>query len=81
MGSVYAGVNEVSGERAAIKVLAAHLVDDANFVERFKIEVETLKKLLHPNIVQHFAYGEDDGNRCYVMELVEGRSWQDTMQA
>ena len=81
MGSVYAGVNEETGERAAIKVLAAHLVDDANFVERFKIEVETLKKLLHPNIVQLFAYGEEDGNLFYVMELVEGRSLQDELQA
>lgn len=81
MGSVYAGVNEETGERAAIKVLAAHLVDDANFVERFKIEVETLKKLLHPNIVQLYAYGEEDGNLFYVMELVEGRSLQDELQA
>ncbi|MFN0017056.1 MAG: serine/threonine-protein kinase [Pirellulaceae bacterium] len=81
MGSVYAGINEQTGERAAIKVLAAHLVDDANFVERFKVEVETLKKLLHPNIVQLFAYGEEDGNLFYVMELVEGRSLQDELQA
>lgn len=81
MGSVYAGVNEETGERAAIKVLAAHLIDDANFVERFKIEVETLKKLLHPNIVQLYAYGEEDGNLFYVMELVEGRSLQDELQA
>ncbi|MBC7855126.1 MAG: serine/threonine protein kinase [Pirellulaceae bacterium] len=81
MGSVYVGVNGETGERAAIKVLAPHLVDDANFVERFKIEVETLKKLLHPNIVQLFAYGEEDGNLFYVMELVEGRSLQDELQA
>ena len=81
MGSVYAGVNEETGQRAAIKVLAAHLADDTNFVERFKIEVETLKKLLHPNIVQLFAYGEEDGNLFYVMELVEGRSLQDELQA
>jgi serine/threonine-protein kinase len=81
MGSVYAGVNEQTGQRAAIKVLAAHLADDSNFVERFKVEVETLKKLLHPNIVQLFAYGEEDGNLFYVMELVEGRSLQDELQA
>jgi serine/threonine protein kinase len=81
MGSVYVGVNEETGERAAIKVLAAHLVDDANFVERFKVEVETLKKLLHPNIVQLFAYGEEDGNLFYVMEIVEGRSLQDELLA
>lgn len=81
MGSVYAGLNEQTGERAAIKVLAAHLSDDTSFVERFKVEVETLKKLLHPNIVQLFAYGEEDGNLFYVMELVEGRSLQDELQA
>ena len=81
MGSVYAGVHEQTGEKAAIKVLAAHLADDVNFVERFKVEVETLKKLLHPNIVQLFAYGEEDGNLFYVMEMVEGRSLQDELQA
>ncbi len=81
MGSVYAGVNEETNERAAIKVLAAHLSDDSNFVERFKVEVETLKKLLHPNIVQLFAYGEEDGHLFYVMELVSGRSLQDELQA
>jgi serine/threonine-protein kinase len=81
MGSVYAGVNEETNQRAAIKVLAGHLSDDSNFVERFKVEVETLKKLLHPNIVQLFAYGEEDGNLFYVMELVEGRSLQDELQA
>lgn len=81
MGSVYAGVDMETGQRAAVKVLAAHLVDDANFVERFKVEVETLKKLLHPNIVQLFAYGEEDGNLFYVMEMIEGRSLQDELQA
>jgi eukaryotic-like serine/threonine-protein kinase len=81
MGSVYAGVNMETGRRAAVKVLAAHLADDANFVERFKVEVETLKKLLHPNIVQLFGYGEEDSNLFYVMELIEGRSLQEELQA
>jgi eukaryotic-like serine/threonine-protein kinase len=81
MGSVYSGVDEQTGQRAAIKVLAAHLSDDSNFVERFKIEVETLKKLLHANIVQLYAYGEEDGHLFYVMELVDGRSLQDELLA
>ncbi len=81
MGSVYAGVHGQTGERAAVKVLAVHLSDDVNFVERFKAEVETLKKLLHPNIVTLHGYGADDGYLFYVMELIEGRSLQDELQA
>lgn len=81
MGSVYVGVNEKDGQRAAVKVLSPHLADDFNFRERFKAEVETLKKLLHPNIVRLFGYGEEDGHLYYVMELVDGRSLQDELAA
>src|SRR5262245_64743113 len=79
MGAVYVGLNEQSGERAAVKVLSGHLADDDNFRERFKQEIETLKRLLHPNIVQLFGYGEEDGHLFYVMELVEGHSLQDEL--
>jgi serine/threonine-protein kinase len=81
MGAVYAAVNEATGERAAVKVLNPVLADDLNFRERFKSEVETLKKLLHPGIVRLFAYGEQDDYLFYVMELVEGRSLQDELIA
>src|SRR5687768_14221345 len=81
MGAVYVGRNVETGQRAALKVLNPILADDANFCERFKLEVETLKKLLHPNIVQLFAYGEQDDHLFYVMELVEGRSLQDELIA
>jgi serine/threonine-protein kinase len=81
MGAVYAARNATTGEEAAVKLLAPHLTDDANFRERFKIEVETLKKLLHPNIVQLFGYGEEAGHLFYAMELVPGRSLQDELNA
>ena len=81
MGAVYAAHNVETAQRAAVKVLNPVLADDANFRERFKLEVETLKKLLHPNIVQLFAYGEEDDHLFYVMELVEGRSLQDELIA
>lgn len=81
MGAVFIGVHENSGQRVAVKVLSAHLSDDAAFRERFKIEVETLKRLLHPNIVQLFGFGEEDGYLFYSMELVEGRSLQDELLA
>lgn len=81
MGAVYAGVNEETGERAALKVLSPVLADDPGFRERFKAEIETLKKLRQPNIVQLYGYGEHDGHLFYAMELVEGRNLQDEMQA
>lgn len=81
MGSVYVGIHEVTGERAAIKVLAITLADDPNFRARFMSEIETLKQLRHPNIVQLFGDGEQDGQLFYVMELVEGQSLQEILQA
>jgi serine/threonine-protein kinase len=81
MGAVYVGLHEQTGERAAVKVLSGHLADDEAFRERFKIEVETLKRLSHPNIVQLSGYGEDDGHLFYVMELIKGRSLHDELAA
>lgn len=80
MGAVYIGETE-QNERAAIKVLSPALSDEPGFRERFKGEVETLKRLLHPNIVQLFGFGEDDGHLFYSMELVEGRSLQEELSA
>jgi serine/threonine-protein kinase len=82
MGAVFLGVHDSTGERAAVKVLAPNLADDALFRERFKSEVETLKKLLHPNIVRLHAWGEEEnGNLYYVMEYVPGRNLQDELAA
>lgn len=78
MGAVYAGVGE-SGERVALKILQPDLAADENFRERFQAEIESLKKLRHPRIVELFGYGEQDGNLFYAMELVEGGSLQDEL--
>jgi serine/threonine-protein kinase len=81
MGSVYAGVHTETGERAAIKALALTLADDRNFRARFMAEIETLKQLRHPNIVEIIGDGEQDGQLYFVMELVEGQSLQEILQA
>src|SRR3954469_24672366 len=79
MGAVYAAVNEATDEKAAVKLLAGHLADDEAFRLRFKQEIESLKRLLHPHIVQLYGYGEEDGHLYYAMELVEGRTLQDEL--
>ena len=81
IGAVHVGRHETSGERAAIKLLSAHLADDETFRQRFKQEIDALKLLLHPHIVQLHGYGEEEGHLYYVMELVEGRSLQEELSA
>jgi serine/threonine-protein kinase len=74
MGAVYEAVEPRSGKAVAIKVLAAHLADDAGVRSRFETEIATLKSLQHPGIVQLLAYGEDDGQPYFAMELVRGQA-------
>jgi eukaryotic-like serine/threonine-protein kinase len=60
----------------AVKLLAEHLADDPTFVSRFRREALAAARLVHPNIVQVFDFGFDEGTHQHfiVMEHVEGRS-------
>jgi serine/threonine protein kinase len=80
MGTVYEGFNLETGERAAVKLLAAPLALEEGFRERFEAEIETLRKLNHPNIVRLFGFGEQDQHRFYAMELVDGDSLEQELQ-
>ncbi len=80
MGTVYAAQDESTGEFAAVKVLSPALASDESFRERFAAEIESLKKLQHPNIVRLTGFGEQDGHLFYVMELVEGNSLQEELR-
>ncbi|MBL7041533.1 MAG: serine/threonine protein kinase [Pirellulaceae bacterium] len=81
MGTVYSGVHRETGEQTAIKVLSDVLAADPRFRERFRGEVETLKKLRHKNIVTLHGYGEEDGRLFFVMELVHGQSLELDLRA
>ena len=80
MGTVYAGVDADAGTRAAIKVLQPALAERESFRARFAAEVETLKKLRHPTIVELYGFGEHDGHMFYAMELVEGTNLQEELR-
>jgi eukaryotic-like serine/threonine-protein kinase len=60
----------------AIKLLAEHLADDPTFVSRFRREALAAARLVHPNIVQVFDFGFDEGHHQHfiVMEQVPGHS-------
>jgi serine/threonine-protein kinase len=60
----------------AVKLLAEHLAEDAAFVSRFRREALAAARLVHPNIVQVFDFGLDEGTHrnFIVMEFVDGQS-------
>lgn len=74
MGTVYKGVHARSGDVVAIKVIAGSIADEPRFRRRFTAEIETLKRLKHPHIVQLIGHGEERGLLFYAMEYVEGHS-------
>jgi eukaryotic-like serine/threonine-protein kinase len=77
MGTVYEGVNLETGESAAVKVLSVELGHDPDFRNRFASEIETLRRLNHPNIVRLFGFGEQEDELFYAMELVDGVSLEE----
>ena len=80
MGTVYEGVHRETGEPAAVKLLSAALAQEEGFRIRFEAEIETLRKLNHPNIVRLFGFGEQDGHLFYAMELVDGNSLEEELR-
>jgi len=80
MGAVYEAVNEETGEPAAVKILSATLSNHGGFRQRFEAEIETLRKLHHPNIVRLFGFGEQDRLLFYAMELVDGNNLEQELE-
>jgi serine/threonine protein kinase len=79
MAVVYLARDDELERPVAIKVLAGHLADDAAFRDRFVREARLAAQLSHPNVVQIYDAGEDDGNPYIVMEYVDGRSLADEL--
>jgi len=80
MGTVYRATHEKTGQQVAVKLIAATVADDPRFRRRFASEIETLKRLKHPNIVTLVGYGEESGHLFYSMELVDGESLQQRLR-
>ena len=74
MGVVYGGVDEMNGIPVALKVLPKHLTHDTAFVERFKREVRATGALAHPNIVNIYDAGVENGVFYLAMEFVDGET-------
>src|SRR5262245_53263537 len=80
MSNVYKATDLILERTVAVKILAEHLSDDERFVARFRREALAVAKLIHPNIVQVYDTGVDEGRHDIVMEYVEGRSGAQILQ-
>lgn len=72
MSDVYKGKDHKLNRFVAIKVLKKEFSNDKNFVSKFRIEAQSAAGLAHPNIVNVYDVGEEEGIHYIVMELVEG---------
>src|SRR6516165_8935 len=80
MGSVYLGRHVETGRLAAVKVLTASLAREQGFVERFNREIDAMRKLKNPHIVELFEHGVENENYYYAMEYVEGETLMQLMR-
>lgn len=74
MANVYLAYDTILDRNVAIKVLRGDLSNDEKFVRRFQREALSASSLAHPNIVEMYDVGEDDGVYYIVMEYVEGKT-------
>lgn len=80
MSEVYKAKCHVLNRYVAIKVLKPEFSSDVNFVTKFRIEAQSAAGLSHPNIVNVYDVGEDNGIYYIVMELVEGITLKEYIQ-
>lgn len=72
MSDVYKARCHKLNRFVAIKVLKTEYSQDATFVKKFRVEAQSAAGLSHPNIVNVYDVGEDNGIHYIVMELVQG---------
>lgn len=72
MATVYLAQDHKLDREVAIKLLADNFAGDDELRRRFSREARLAAKLDHPNVVQVFDVGEEDGRPYIVMEYVEG---------
>jgi serine/threonine protein kinase len=80
MGIVYRGKQIALGREVAIKVLSRALTNDASYVARFIREAQIIAGLNHPNIVQIYDAGQQQGLLYFVMEFVQGPTLASLLQ-
>lgn len=72
MADVYKAKDHKLNRFVAVKVLKPEFREDKAFISKFRVEAQSAAGLAHPNIVNVYDAGDDNGVCFIVMELVEG---------
>ncbi len=72
MSDVYKAKDHKLNRLVAVKVLKQEFSENDNFVSKFRVEAQSTAGLLHPNTVNVYDVGDEDGINYIVMELVDG---------
>jgi serine/threonine protein kinase/TPR repeat protein len=80
LGQVHAAFDTVLQRAVAIKSLRPELLNDTNFVDRFRVEATSLARLNHPNITTIYSLIPEGKNLYMVMELVRGHTLDDILK-
>ena len=81
MGEVYRARDTRLNREVAVKVLQAHLTQDATALVRFEREAQAVAALSHPNILAIHDFGEEQGVVYAVMELLYGQTLRQRLSA
>ena len=80
MGAVYRAQQTTLDRPCALKVLPRAFARDPSFVARFQREARAAAAVTHPNIIQVYDVGQENGLQFIAMELVEGESLADVLR-
>ncbi len=80
MGQVYLAHQQSLDRPVALKVLMDEFSRNSEFIVDFVKEARAAARLNHPNIVQSYAVGEEDGVYFFAMEYVEGETLTDMLR-
>lgn len=80
MASAYRSWDERLNRTVAVKILKNHLAGDDDFVRRFRREAQAAAGLTHPNVVNVYDVGLDEGHHYIVMEYVKGQTLKDRIR-
>ena len=80
MANVYLAHDTILDRDVAVKVLRGDLATDEKFIRRFQREALSASSLSHPNIVEMYDVGEDDGQYYIVMEFVDGKTLKQVLK-
>ena len=79
MGVVYLARQITLDRPVALKILKEKYAQDTEFIVQFVKEARAAAKLNHPNIVQAYAVGEEDGIFFFAMEFIDGKTMKEEL--